>query len=187
MSNESLGPCEVVGIFHAADDLEDAIDELMHSGFDRAELSLLASEDAVAEKLSHFYCPVSEMADDRSVPRAAFVSTAAIGDAKGGLIGGLTYVGATVAAGLMVVSGGALAATIIAAVLAGGAGGVFGAILGRWVGDHHASYLSAQIENGGLLLWVRAWNPENEARAIEILRKHAGDRVHAHGAFLAAA
>ena len=58
MSNDSLGPCEVVGIFHAADDLEDAIDELMHSGFDRAELSLLASEDAVAEKLSHFYCPV---------------------------------------------------------------------------------------------------------------------------------
>ena len=106
------------------------MDELMHSGFDRAELSLLASEDAGSGEASHFYCPVSEMADDRSVPRAAFVSTAAIGDAKGGLIGGFTYVGATVAAGLMVVSGGALAATIIAAVLAGGAGGVFGAIPG---------------------------------------------------------
>jgi len=187
MPSESLRPCEVVAIFHAADDLENAIDELMRSGFDRAELSLLASEDAVAKKLSHFYLPASEMADDRSVPRTAFVSAAAIGDAKGGLIGGLTYVGATVAAGLMVVSGGALAATIAAAVLAGGASGVLGAVLASWVGHHHASYLSAQIENGGLLLWVRAWNADNEARAVEILRKHAGDRVHAHGAFLAAA
>jgi hypothetical protein len=159
----------------------------LSSGFDRAELSLLASEEAVAKKLGHFYRPATEMADDPSIPRAAFVSTAAIGDAEGALIGGLTYVGATLAAGVMVVSGGALAATIAAAVLAGGAGGLFGSLLARWVGHHHATYLGEQIENGGLLLWVRAWNSADEVRAIEILRRHAGDRVHAHGAFLAAA
>jgi hypothetical protein len=187
MPTEAVRPCEIVAVFHSAEEFESAIDELLSSGFDRAELSLLASEDAVASKLSHYYRPVSEMADDPSTPRAAFVSTAAVGDAEGGLIGGLTYVGATVAAGLMVVSGGALAATIAAAVLAGGAGGVLGAVLARWVGHHHASYLGAQLENGGLLLWVRAWNPDDELLALDVLRKHAGDRVHAHGAFLAAA
>ena len=72
MSNESLGPCEVVGIFHAADDLEDAIDELMHSGFDRAELSLLASEDAVAEKLKPLLLP-GERNGRRSVRPASSV------------------------------------------------------------------------------------------------------------------
>jgi len=173
--------CEVVGIFHNPDDLESAIDELLSSGFDRAELSLLASEDAVATKLGGYYRPVNEMADNPAVPRTAFVSTAAIGDAKGALIGGLTYVGATVAIGAVVMSGGALAAAVAAAVLAGGTGGLIGSALAYWVGHHHAAYLHDQIENGGLLLWVRAWNESDEKRALEIVAKHAADKMHSHG------
>lgn len=187
MPTDAVRPCEVVAVFEAPEDLENAIEDLLSSGFDRAELSLLASEKAIARKLGHYYRPAAEMADDPSVPRAPFVSTAAIGDAQGALIGGLTYVGATVAAGAAVVSGGALAAAIAAAAVAGGAGGVIGSLLARWVGHHHAAYLAGQIENGGLLLWVRVWNPEREARAVEILRRRAGGRVHSHGAFRAAA
>jgi len=170
--------CEVVGVFHKAEDLESAIDELLSSGFDRAELSLLASEAAVAEKLGGYYRTTSDMADDPAVPRAAFVSSAAIGDAEGALIGGLAYVGATVAIGTVVMSGGALAAAVTAAVLAGGTGGLIGSVLAHWVGHHHAAYLHDQIENGGLLLWVRAWNASDEARALEIIGKHAADKVH---------
>ena len=101
---EPARACEVVGVFHTPEDLESAIDELLRSGFDRAELSLLASENAVAEKLGGYYRPASELANDPAVPRTAFVSTAAIGDAEGGLIGGLAYLGATV--GAVVMSGG---------------------------------------------------------------------------------
>jgi hypothetical protein len=170
--------CEVVGIFHTPEDLESAIDELLSSGFDRAELSLLASEAAVAEKLGAYFRPASDIADDPAVPRTAFVSTAAIGDAEGGLIGGLAYVGAVVAVGTVVMSGGAMAAAITAAILAGGTGGLIGSALARWVGYHHAAHLHNQIENGGLLLWVRAWNAADEARAREIVAKHAADMVH---------
>jgi hypothetical protein len=170
--------CEVVGVFHKAEHLESAIDELLSSGFDRAELSLLASEAAVAEKLGGFYQPAVELADDPAVPRAAFVSSQAIGDAEGALIGGLAYVGAIVAIGAVVMSGGALGAAITAAVLAGGTGGLIGSVLARLVGHHHAAYLRDQIENGGLLLWVRAWNESDEARALEIIAKHAADKVH---------
>lgn len=170
--------CEVVGVFHNPEDLESAIDELLSSGFDRAELSLLASENAVAEKLGGYYRPAGELADDPAVPRAAFVSTAAIGDAEGALIGGLAYVGATVAVGAVVMSGGALAAAVAAVVLAGGTGGLIGSVLAHWIGHHHAAYLHDQIENGGLLLWVRAWNESDEARALEIIGKHAADKVH---------
>ena len=148
----AIRACEVVGVFHTADDLESAVDELLSSGFDRAELSLLASENAVASKLGGYYPAASEMADDPAVPRTAFVSSAAIGDAEGGLIGGLAYVGATVAVGSVVMSGGALAATIAIAILAGGTGGLIGSALARWVGHHHAAYLNDQIENGGLLV-----------------------------------
>lgn len=179
--HEPAPACEVVGVFHTPEGLETAIDELLSSGFDRAELSLLASEAAVAEKLGGYYQPTSEMTDDPAVPRTAFVSTAAIGDAEGALIGGLAYVGATVAIGAVVMSGGALGVTIAAAVLAGGAGGLVGSVLARWVGHHHAAYLDNQIENGGLLLWVRAWNELDEARALEIVAKHAADHVHSRG------
>ena len=175
---ELAHPCEVVGIFHTAEELESAIDELLRSGFDRAELSLLASEAAVAEKLGGYFWPASDMADDPTVPRTAFVSTAAIGDAEGGLIGGLAYLGAVVAVGAVVMSGGAMAAAITAAILAGGTGGLIGSALARWVGHHHAAYLHGQIENGGLLLWVRAWSDADEARAKEIVARHAADMVH---------
>lgn len=175
---ELTRPCEVVGIFHTPEDLESAIDELLRSGFDRAELSLLASEAAVAEKLGGYFRPASDMADDPAVPRTAFVSTAAIGDAEGGLIGGLVYLGALVAVGAVVMSGGAMAAAITAAIVAGGTGGLIGSALARWVGHHHAAYLHSQIENGGLLLWVRAWSDSDEARAREIVANHAADMVH---------
>ena len=171
---------EAVGVFHRSEDLQGAIDGLLSSGFHRAELSLLASEPAVEEKLGHRYEKVSALADDPTVPRAAYVSTEAIGDAQGGLIGGLTYVGAAVAAGAVVASGGTLAAVIAAAALAGGAGGLIGSGLAKWVGDHHAHHLQEQIERGGLLLWVRTRNAEDEERAVGVLRKYSGDHVHVH-------
>lgn len=171
---------EVVAVFHDAERLETAIDELQSSGFDRAEISLLASERTIEQKLGHRYERTSELMDSDDVPRSAFVSSAAIGDAKGGLIGGLAYVGATLAAGAVVVAGGALAATIAAALAAGGAGGLIGLVLANWVGGRHAAYLDEQMEHGGLLLWVRAWSPEEEERAASILGKHCAEKVHVH-------
>lgn len=181
MATEQNGrACEVVGIFHTADDLESAVDELLSSGFDRAELSLLASETAVSEKMGGLYRSVAQMADDPLVPRSAFVSTAAIGDAEGALIGSLTYVGAILGVGAVVMSGGALGATIAAAIVAGGSGGLIGSALASWVGRHHAAYLHEQIDNGGILLWVRAWNTSDEERALQIMNNHAANKVHTH-------
>jgi hypothetical protein len=171
---------EAVGIFNSPGDLQGAIDELLSFGFDRAELSLLASRHAVEEKLGHRYEKVSALADDPTVPRAAYVSTEAIGGAEGGLIGGLMYVGAAAAAGAVVTAGGTLAAAIAATVLAGGAGGLIGSILAKLVGDHHAHYLQEQMDSGGLLLWVRTWDAEDEKRAVEILTMHSGGDVHVH-------
>lgn len=171
---------EAVGIFHQADDLQNAIDELLTSGFHRAELSLLASEQAVDEKLAHRYKKVAALADDPTVPRAVYVSPEAIGGSQGGLIGGLMYVGAAVAGGAIVASGGTLLAAVSAAAMAGGLGGFIGAILAKWVGDHHAQYLQDQIDRGGLLLWVRTQDAGDEKRAIEVLRKHSGTEVHVH-------
>lgn len=96
------------------------------------------------------------------------------------MIGGLVYVGAAVAAGVVVASGGTLSAIITAVVLAGGTGGLLGSVLATWLGDHHARYLQEQIVRGGLLLWVRTRTDADERRAIGILTKHSAGEVHVH-------
>ncbi|NKB58700.1 MAG: hypothetical protein GKS00_20415 [Alphaproteobacteria bacterium] len=183
MPKQDNGPLvrEAVGVFDSAETLEAAVDELQSSGFNRADLSLLAGEPAVQEKLGHMYDKVSELEDDATVPRDAYVSTESIGNAEGGLIGGLMYIGAVAAAGSIVASGGPLAAAIAGAAMVGGAGGLIGAILANWIGDHHADYLQDQLDRGGLLLWVRTWNEAQEKSASDILTKHSAHDVHVHG------
>ena len=171
---------EAVAVFDTAESLEDAIDELQSSGFDRAELSLLASEHAVEEKLGHAYRRVEEIEDEARVPRTAFVSTESRGDAEGGLIGGLMYVGAVLAAGGIVASGGTLAGAIVAAALAGGAGAAAGSAFAKLLEYHHADYLAEQLGHGGILLWVRTATAEREMQALEILCKHSAHDVHVH-------
>jgi uncharacterized membrane protein len=171
---------EAVGVFNSFEDFQDAVDELLSSGFHRADLSLLTSEHVVTEKLGHRYQKLDTLQDDPKVPRAAYVSPEAMGDAEGAVIGTLMYVGATAAAGAILVSGGTLAVAIAAVALGWGAGGLIGSILAIWIGDHYAHYLQEQMEHGGLLLWVRTWNAEEERRAVKILRKHSGSHVHLH-------
>jgi hypothetical protein len=171
---------EAVGVFTSTNDLQAAIDELLSSGFHRAELSLLAGEDVVYEKLLGGFANTRALEDDQAAPRSAYVSPEAIGDAQGGIVGGLAYAGATVAAGAIIVSGGTIVAALVAATLIGGAGGVAGALLAKWLGDHHGRYLQTQIDHGGLLLWVRTRDSKAEERALEVLRKHSSRDVHLH-------
>ena len=171
---------EAVGVFASANDLQAAIDELLSSGFHRAELSLLASEQAVNEKLGSGFVNACAVEDDPVVPRTGYVSPEAIGDAQGGIVGGLAYAGATVAAGAVIISGGAIVAAIVAATLVGGAGGIVGALLAKWLGDNHAQYLQTQVDHGGLLLWVRIRDAKAEDRAVNVLKRHSSRDVHVH-------
>ena len=57
---------------------------------------------------------------------------------------------------------------------------MIGAGLAKLVGDQHARRLEEQIKHGGLLLWVRVWNAEDERRAVDILSRHSGRDVHVH-------
>lgn len=172
---------EAVGVFDSADALETAVDELQSSGFDRAEIGLLAGENVVVEKLGHLYKRTEELEDDDKVPRTAFVSTESIGDAEGGLVGALLYIGAIAVGGAVVASGGAPAAALLAAAIGGGVGGMAGIGLAGLVGKHHADYLEKQLDHGGLLLWVRTRDPAHEKRATEILSRHSAHDVHVHG------
>lgn len=171
---------EAVGIFDNAEALESAVDDLLSSGFNRAEISLLAAEKTVEEKLGHKYSRVQELEDDSRVPRTAFLSTASLGDAEGGLVGGLLYVGAVAAAGVIVATGGTLATAIVGAVTAGSIGAGIGEILAAMIQHQHAKHLHEQLDKGGLLLWVWTRDVEHERRAVDILSRHSAHDVHVH-------
>jgi len=171
---------EAVGVFKDAGKMEDAVEELEESGFDRAEISLLASDDTVRQKLGHRFYDAKSLEDDPAVPRKAFVSTAATGDAEGALIGGLMYAGALAAAGVTVASGGAFGALLAAAVAGGASGGLVGGVLASLVGESQARQIEDEIRHGGLLVWVRTPSEDDEKRAVDVFRRNGAADVHVH-------
>jgi hypothetical protein len=178
---ETSTPCrEAVGVFHQWTDLRAAVDELLLNGFDRADVSMLAGEQVVERKLGHVYEKVTELEDDPNAPRVAFVGRDSMTEGKASAIGALGYVGAAAAVGAVVASGGALAWVLFAGAAAGGGGAALGALLARALGRGRAKDIEAQIDKGGLLLWVRTCTEDRETRATAVLRKHGADDVHVH-------
>jgi hypothetical protein len=177
----TYGAREAVGVFADPDMLEAAVDQLEVSGFDRATISVLATDETVKDRVGHLYHDVSEIADGRRVPQGAFVSTDSRVEGKAAAVGIPVYIGGVTAAGIVAVAfGGPLAAVIAAAVAGGAAGGGLGAILATAIGRHHADHVVGQIAQGGLVLWVSLRDDDAERRAVRILNDAGARDVHVH-------
>jgi hypothetical protein len=168
---------EAVAVFHDVSSLEAAVDDLRKAGFKRGDISLLASEDAIERKLGHRYERVEELEDAPDAPRVVYRTRASLGESEDVIIGSLTYLPAVLAAGTVVASAGVVAAAITGTAIAGA---LIGTVLARWLDERHANYLSEQLEHGGLLLWARTRNKEQERAALRILADHSGADVHLH-------
>lgn len=168
---------EAVGVFEDVSSLDSAVDELKAAGFERGQISLLASQGTVEEKLGHRYQRTEELEDDPDAPREVYRTRESLGESEDLLIGSLTYLPALLAAGTVVASAGVVAAAVTGAAVAGAA---IGTVLGHFMDKHHAEWLQEQLERGGLLLWVRTPDPEAEQKALDILRRHSAHDVHLH-------
>ena len=168
---------EAVAVFHDVSDLDAAVEELRAAGFDRDDISLLATEQAVSRKLGHRYERVEELEDDPAAPRVAYRTRASLGDSEDRLIGSLTYLPAVVAAGTVVASAGVVAAAVTGTAIAGA---LIGTVLSHWLDKSHAEHLQEQLDRGGLLLWVRTPDAEAQQRALAILTRHSAHDVHIH-------
>jgi hypothetical protein len=178
---EEVEAREVAGVFRSHDALENAADALLRAGFDRADIDLMASADTVRKKLGAAYVAAEELASAPAAPRRAFVAREDLPLIAGGAAGILTYIGATAAALSIVASGGALAAAAVAALGgAAGAGGIGALLISRFLGREQAEELEAKLAAGGLVLWVRVRTPEQEEKALRILREHGGEAVRVH-------
>jgi hypothetical protein len=179
-TSERIKVREVTGVVHSREALEAAVDDLLRAGFDRADVDLMASVDAVVEKLGGLYAPAKELADVPEVPRRAFLAREDVIIPMAAAGGILTYLGAIAGSLGVVASGGALAWAIAAAGVGGAMAGGLAALIGRILGRERGRELEQQMAAGGLVLWVRVRSPEREERAQQILREHGAEAIRVH-------
>ncbi len=171
---------EAVAVFHDIQSFQASIDDLLSAGFDHADINALAHEDTVTSKLGRKYKSTAEFEDDPEAPRIGFVPDETIGDAEGAVIGAGVYVPAIVGSLAVVASGGTMLGAFAAAAIVGGAGGLIGAALARFISHEHAKHLEQHLNHGGLLMWVRTRDAACEAAAVKILSHHSAHDVHLH-------
>jgi hypothetical protein len=168
---------EIVGTFDTSQALESAVSELASSGWDRAEMSLLAAHGALTPE------PVSEQTNrlaDKAVDREAVLSDTDMRQGRTLAAGMGGVVAAFVAAGATIMSGGTvLVAAVGAAVAGGGAGWVADAIANK-LDDRRAEHFRQQVAHGGILLWAKLRDPGQEQTARQIMERCGGHDIHVH-------
>src|ERR1044071_782388 len=98
-----------------------------------------------------------------------------------GLTEELKYIGPLTFTGIVLLSGGPLAATVAALVGAGLGGAALKEIFDDYTAPAHRDEFSAALNAGAALLWVRCADSDLEARAVRILEESGGRHVHIHG------
>jgi hypothetical protein len=171
---------EVIASFDSREALENAVEDLQSNGFDRTQLSLLASRETVEERLHHPLTDVHEVEDDPAAPRSEPLERPDVGNVVGVAVGPPTAFAAMATAGIVALSGGALAGIAIGALAAGGGVAALGAFLAKGFNDRVAADFQEQVERGGILLWVSLRNPEQEDAAREILAQHTESELRVH-------
>jgi len=169
---------ELVGTFHTPDQLEAAIDELSRSGWDRADLSLLAADGVLSPHLPSTSEAPAQAADDDGTEKASIVKDDDVQQGRTLAVSLAGVIAAFAATGAVIVTGGGVLAAIVGAAAAGGSAAGAMEALGRWVGRNRETFLQEQIDRGGILLWVTLHKPEEEAQASAILRKNGATYVH---------
>ena len=118
---------EVAAVFHREEILEEAIQALLHAGFDRGDIDIMSDIETVRRHLGALYVPPEEIADVPGATRRAYIARDDIASATAGVAGMLFYLGAATAAMTVVASGGSLALVAAAAAAAGTVGAGIGA------------------------------------------------------------
>lgn len=148
---------EAVASFPDRRHFHDAVTKLLAAGFAPADLSVLATHDPLA--------------------------TAGEPDGAGGLLpaglaGEIKYLGPLTVAGIVLLSGGPIAAALAALVGAGVGGAALKELFDDYTAPRHTADFRAALEAGAALLWVRVDDPAREAAAVGILAAVGGRDVH---------
>lgn len=143
----------VIGILENPTQAQQAVDELLKSGFQRRDVGVISS-DLLRE-----------------------AATAASGASRGmafGALAGMLVGAATMAIpgfGPLLVAGPGLA-LLGGTTLGALAGGIVGALKARGMPEEQANFYAEGVRRGGTLITVNAVNDDLAQRAVEILKRH---------------
>jgi hypothetical protein len=172
---------EVTGIFHSRDALDAAAYELVLTGFDRADIDVLASLDEVPKRLGPVYVASAELADVKQAPRRPFVGRDDVTAVNAVTAGTVGAVAGAATAYFALIGGGSGTAAGTAAVLVGLLAAAIAFLLTvRVFRREEREGLDALMAHRGLILWVRVRSAEQENIAQEILRAHGARAVRVH-------
>jgi hypothetical protein len=170
---------EVVGVFRSREVLDAAVNVLLTSGFDRADIDVLVGAE-VRQRFRGAKIAAEELPDVPGASRQPVIAREDLVLVWSLVLSILIFAGAGFAAWLVVKSGGEL-------IWAGGAAAV-GALAAGWIGAQVARafarkrirHLEAQLISRELVLLVRVRSAEEEAKATEILLGHGAQAVRPH-------
>ena len=115
------------------------------------------------------------------LPRRDLVTRDDVSSVSAVVFGTLVSVGAFGAALPVIASGGALAAIVAAALIGGAPATAIGKVIrDRIVKGLDAATLENDLLHGGLVVFVRARDPEREEKAMAIMRDSSATNVHVH-------
>src|SRR5512144_1232133 len=126
---------EIVGLFAERDSFDRAVAQLLRGGFERADLSVLASHESL---------------------EAAGRPGKSWREAMLALVGELKYEGPLVASGAIFLAGGPVAATIAGVIGAAVGGAAVVDLLGEVTAQQHTEDFARSLAAGSIILWVRA-------------------------------
>ncbi|HEX4185261.1 MAG TPA: hypothetical protein VHY78_05320 [Stellaceae bacterium] len=152
---------EAVALFPDREHFRRAVSALLAGGFERSDLSVLASHDSLA---------VAEAETEGGT-----------GLLSAGLSDEIKYVAPLTVAGIIVLSGGPIAAAVAAVVGAGLGGAALKDLFDDLTAPRHSEDFAAALKAGAALLWVRCPDPDCELAATRILEEAGGHHVHVHG------
>ncbi|MBL4543596.1 MAG: hypothetical protein JKP97_17680 [Rhodobacteraceae bacterium] len=171
---------EVLGYFHNADAFESAVAAVEEVGIRRDAINLMASHDAVREKLRGHFTAVGEISENEILPQPIYWDRHEIDADKRIAIGLPVYIGGLGAGLAVVATGGTLAFAALLGAAGATAGAGIGRLIARHIGRHHAELLEDQLAKGALVATVEVSGELQENRVTKIMESHGADKVRAH-------
>ncbi len=157
----------VSGLFKSRSSSEHAVEDLVHYGFSRDDISLLMSD---ATRGREFGLQMATKAPEGAATGAA------IGGVIGAIAAGLVAVGIIAIPGVGLVAAGPIVATLAGLGAGAAAGGVTGALVGLGIPEHEARFYNEEIEQGGILVGVYT-HDDRADQAKKIMEAAGAERV----------
>jgi len=163
----------VYGIFRNRSQAENAVDQLVASGFRTEDISVLLAENVGTKDFAH---------EKHTKAPEGTATGAAAGGVVGGTLGLLAGIGALAIPGLgPFIAAGPIMATLAGAGAGGVVGGLVGALVGMGIPEYEAKRYEGRVKEGGILMSIHCDNSDWTKKAKELLERTGAEDISSTG------